>query len=192
MAKKTYRKYQNKNEVRMCDPKFWRKLNLEAVRRYGEAKLRGRTKWSDALVEKYRAAVGIVIKNGFYWHLEVRDMPGQPLKVMEYPAAGVGQTAKWYWDLGNGWSADVDPGSINFWWTGDSEPREYADVIAFAEENGVSGATEDLLRRQVANILSGFKVQTRISSEWVMFSPIADNGIRIRFIRDAEGESYIA
>ena len=192
MTKKTYRKFQNENEVRMCDPKFWRKLNLEAVKQYAEAKQWGKTKWSDALVEKYRQADGTVIAHDFYWRLEVRDVPGMPLKVQEYPVAEVGRTAKWYWDLGNGWSADVEPGTVSVWWSGDGEPQEYADVIAFAEQNGVTGVTEDLLRRQVANVLAGFKVQTRLSPEWGMFSPIVDNGIRIRFIRDTEGESYIA
>ena len=72
--------------AKMNTAEYWREHNLDAIRRYDEAKKWGKTAKKAALVEKYRAAAGDVRHDGYVWTLSVRDVPGLPLRVSEAPA----------------------------------------------------------------------------------------------------------
>ena len=171
---KNYRKFQSEIEEQMAKPEFWK------------------NKKTDALIEKYRQAAGEIIENGFFMVLSVIDIPGLPIKVSESKAAPVGFSPKWYFDLTHGWTGTINGEEIVIFANANAETDHLEDIIEFAQGNGVRGLTEKKIQQQINALKNGFKVQEKLSANWVMFSPIIQNGIQFRFIKDASGKSYIA
>lgn len=166
------------------------KHNLDAVAFYDNAKKWGKTKRTDSIIEKYRKN-GKVIENNCLLFLSVIDVPGMPLCVQEEKY--LPRKTYYHFDLENGWTAAKN--NENGWnichsCDYDIPAETLANVITFANQHGIPLKLEPL-KYHIRALQCGFKAQMRISPEWVMFSPIIENGIILRFYRDAEAKSYI-
>lgn len=202
MLNEKWQTYVEAQDRKLCDPEYWAQVSRDAAKKYRAAKKWGKTKRTDALVERYEKSNGRQInEDGRVYMLSVVDIPGLPLSVREEPASVVGAQPRVLFRVGKHWTGYIDnrcPGNAidpEIIVTYKGSPDDVCDldvVAAFCADAGVHGATIDMLQAQAAAIAAGFKAETALADGWAVFSPIRDNGLIFRFAVRPDTKSYIA
>lgn len=170
---------------------YWQEKNRESIKKYDEAKSWRKTKAAEKLVEEFRAADGVVVKDGFYCFLFVTVGERGRLYVKADTAESVDKQPTFYYDLGDGWQGRVVDGEVIIR-NANCGAVMSENIKIFAEKHGITGVDTPTLERQTAGVRRGYKVNTALGNGWSVFSPIRDNGICFIFRKDENSKSYIA
>lgn len=171
---------------------YWQAKNRESIKKYDEAKSWRKTKSAEKLVEEFRAADSVVVKDGFYCYLFVTVGNRGRLYVKADTAEAVDKQPTFYYDLGDGWQGRVVDGEVIIRNANCGAVTIPENIKIFAEQQGIAGVDMLTLERQSAGVRRGYKVNTALGNGWSVFSPIRDNGICFIFRKDENSESYIA
>ena len=163
--------------------------NMRRIAEYDLAKAWRKTKTTENLINKYRETNGEVKENGFFMEFDLFTRLDGKISVSEHPAIKIEKAGKpkVFYELGNGWKGEIkpdyDPNSICVW-GGNKDTLK--NVIEFAKQAGVKGLTETKIKKHIIPLLAGFKVYTRLTKNWMMFSPIIGNGLILCFYRNTD------
>lgn len=163
--------------------------NMRRIAEYDLAKAWRKTKTTENLINKYREANGEVKENGFFMEFDLFTERDGKFSVSEHPAVRIEKAGKprFFFDLGDDWKGDAagtcdyDKNRIAVW---GGNKDSLKNVIEFAKQAGVKGLTETKIKKHFIPLFAGFKVYTRLTKNWMMFSPIIENGLILCFYQN--------